>query len=72
MTPDVNVNLICFPNSGREIVMPNEDGSYTILINANLTEENQEKAYSHAMKHILADDFQKSDVQEIEYRTHRE
>ena len=44
MTPDVNVKLINFPNAGKEMVVPNEDGSYTILINAKLCYEDQVKA----------------------------
>ena len=52
MTPDVNVKLINFPNAGKEMVVPNEDGSYTILINAKLSYEDQVKAYEHAMRHL--------------------
>ena len=70
MTPDVNVQLINFPNSGREMVVPNEDGSYTILINARLSNESQMQAYAHAMKHIMNDDFEKQDVQIIEAAAH--
>lgn len=70
MTPDVNVQLINFPNSGREMVVPNEDGSYTILINARLSNESQMQAYAHAMEHIVNDDFEKQDVQIIEAAAH--
>lgn len=72
MTPDVNVVVIDFKTAkGKEMVMPNEDGSYTILINAKLSYTGQLKAYEHAMKHIEADDFQANDVQEIEYYAHK-
>lgn len=72
MTPDVNVVVIDFKTTkGKEIVMPNEDGSYTILINAKLSYTGQLKAYEHAMKHIEANDFQKNDVQTIEYYAHK-
>ena len=44
-TPDVNVVLMDFPSKkGNEMVVPNEDGSYTILINAGLNYESQLKA----------------------------
>ena len=57
-TPDVNVVLMDFPSKkGNEMVVPNEDGSYTILINAGLNYESQLKAYEHAMSHITNDDF---------------
>lgn len=59
-TPDVNVVLMDFPSKkGNEMVVPNEDGSYTILINAGLNYESQLKAYEHAMSHITNDDFSK-------------
>ena len=70
-TPDVNVVLMDFPSKkGNEMVVPNEDGSYTILINAGLNYESQLKAYEHAMSHITNDDFSKGNVQEIEYYAH--
>lgn len=40
-----------FPSKkGNEMVVPNEDGSYTILINAGLNYESQLKAYEHAIR----------------------
>lgn len=48
-TADVNVIVMDFPNKrGHEMVVPNEDGSYTIFINAGLNRESQLKAYEHA------------------------
>lgn len=70
MTPDVNVILWNFPNNGREMVVANEDGSYTILINSKLSDEGRMKAYEHAMKHINNDDFERESVQEIEVSAH--
>lgn len=54
----------------NEVVTENEDGSYTIFINSRLNYEKQMKSYLHAMKHITGDDFQKDDVQSIEYLAH--
>lgn len=70
MTPDVNVILWNFPNNGREMVVPNEDGSYTILINSKLSDEGRLHAYEHAMKHITDNDFEKDNVQIIEAAAH--
>lgn len=71
MTPDVNVSVIDFKGiPGRELVTENEDGSYTILINARLSYQGQLDAYQHAMKHIENDDFRKQDVQKIEAVAH--
>lgn len=70
-TPDVNVTVMDFKTcKGKEMVIPNEDGSYTILINSRLTYASQLKAYEHAMKHINDNDFEKSNVQSIEYSAH--
>lgn len=69
-TPDVNVVLINFPNSRKEMVVPNEDGTYTILINAKLSHDSQLKAYAHAMKHIINNDFEKDNTQSIEAVAH--
>ena len=69
-TPDVNVVLLDFPNSKKEMVVPNEDGSFTIFINAKHSVEQQAEAYEHAMKHIQNQDFQREDVQSIEHAAH--
>ncbi len=70
MTPIINCNLIDFPNKGREMVIPNEDGSYTILINARLSDAERIAAYEHAVKHIVGNDFEKDEVQRIEAKVH--
>lgn len=71
MEPDVNVHLIDFPVRGKEMIFSNEDGTYTIFINARLSYEAQLQAYEHALKHIQNEDFQKTDIQEIEYTAHK-
>lgn len=70
MTPDVNIFLVNFSTPGKEMVIQNEDDSYTVLINAKLSQDGQLKAYQHALKHIDNRDFEKSDVQSIEFYTH--
>lgn len=72
MTPDVNVVLLNFPGPGKEMICENEDGSFTIMINAKLSYNNQLASYNHAMKHIQNNDFQKNDVQMIEAAAHTE
>lgn len=67
---DVNVILTNFPAPGNEMVVPNEDGTFTILINAKLSYDGQLKAYQHAINHICNNDFNKEDVQKIEYQAH--
>ena len=36
----------------KEMVTENEDGSYTIFVNKNISEEKQKKAIRHALSHI--------------------
>ena len=68
---NVFVQLISFPNGKtKEMVSPNSDGSFTVFLNANLTHEAQLEAYQHALLHIKQNDFEKSDVQEIEHDAH--
>lgn len=52
------------------MVVQNEDDSYTILINAKLSQDGQLKAYQHALTHINNKDFEKSDIQNIELHAH--
>lgn len=70
MIPVVNVQFLNFPNSGSELVTPNEDGSYTVLINCRLSDEQQKEAYLHALKHIHNNDFEKNCIQTIETEAH--
>lgn len=71
MTPAVNVCLVDFPCCGEEMVVPNEDNSYTVIINSRLSKEKQMAAYMHAMRHIAENDFEKFDVQRIEAEAHK-
>ena len=69
----INVQLIDFPvgSHSHESVTPNEDGSYTVFLNARDASNIQQQAYLHALKHIEDDDFYSSDsVQAIEAKTH--
>ena len=70
VTKDVNVILIDMPTGKNEVVTPNEDGSYTLFINARLSYNGQLNAYRHGMRHIEHDDFDKYDVDRIEYSAH--
>ena len=54
----------------NEAITENEDNSYTIFINRNLSEAKRLKAIQHALEHIKEKDFEKSDVQEIATERH--
>lgn len=68
MPIDYQVIVLDMPTN--EAVTVNEDGSYTIFINARLNREQQLMSYYHAMKHIAGEDFDKENVQEIEKEAH--
>lgn len=70
--PDVQVRLINFPAKGNEVVTKNEDDTYTIFINAKLSQEMQLLAYNHAMKHIERGDFDKDNADKIELDAHED
>lgn len=66
----IDYQIVLLDMSTNEAVTVNEDGSYTIFINARLNREQQMKSYYHAMKHIVGEDFVKNNVQEIEAQAH--
>ena len=51
-------------------VWKNPDDSYTIFINARLCSEDQKKVFEHELSHIINNDFEKSDVDQIEMAAH--
>lgn len=52
------------------MVCKNPDDSYTILIHAKLSHEEQNRMFVHAVKYITQCDFDKHDVQIIEQQAH--
>lgn len=70
--PDINLNYLDFPKGKtHEAVTLNEDGSYTVFIDAKLSQEERAKKYLHALTHIIGEDFGKENVQEIEKEAHK-
>lgn len=67
---DYQVFLVPLPGKVKEAVTPNEDGSYTIFIEETLSPPYKKKAFMHAIKHIYGNDFEKYNINEIEYRVH--
>lgn len=70
MNLEVNTILIDMDVMIPEQVIENPDGTYSIFINARLNHERQIEAYAHAMKHIKKCDFEKTDVNQIEFDAH--
>ena len=72
MVECINTMIVDFPvTCVSEMVRQNEDGSYTILLNAKMSHEKLQKSYLHALGHIEHNDFEKDSVQEIEYEAHQ-
>lgn len=68
---DVFVHIVDLNGKVSEAVTENEDGTYTIFIDAQLSPEAQRARYEHAMRHIHSFDFEKTDVQIIEAAAHK-
>ncbi len=66
LTESIGVYFMDMDTAIEEEVHPNEDGSFTIIINARISQTRQMLAYQHALKHILNNDFEKYDVDDIE------
>ena len=61
------------PSGMDEMVSPNPDGTYTVLINGDLTKEEQTAAFWHAVRHIEHNDFERVErygVQAVEAEAH--
>lgn len=71
---DIHVHLNGdMPSGAREAVCSNPDGTYTVLINGDLTKEEQTAAFWHAVRHIQHNDFERVEtygVQAIEAEAH--
>ena len=70
MEDSVFVYIVDLPESIPEMVVPCEDG-YCVYLNARLSYQRQLEAYLHAVNgHIKNNDFEKTDVQQIEMEAH--
>lgn len=64
---DIFVRLVNLPPSIGGIVTPNDDGTFSVYINANRPSERQIASYFHELEHIENDDFYTDkDIKEIE------
>ncbi len=66
------INVILLDESGEvpRSVWHNADDSYTIFINPKLSYERQKEVFEHELRHIIENDFEKCDVQQIESIAH--
>ena len=67
---DIFVYIVDMPTTAHEMIMPCP-GGYTIYLNARLSHQDRVEAYLHALKHVENNDWEKDDVQQIEYEAHK-
>lgn len=67
---NINIQLLDMDTKIPEQLVKNEDNSYTIFLNARLSQESLVKSYYHALQHIEENDFGKDDVDKIETQAH--
>lgn len=67
---DVYVYFVPMPKGIHEFVTPCSDG-FTIYLDSNQDKHHQQQSFLHAISHIANNDFEKEDVQRIEYLTHK-
>ena len=69
-TDNIYVYTVKLPPGINEAITPCSDG-YTIYIDINLPDNKIEDALRHAINHINSNDFEKLNVQSIEYESHK-
>ena len=67
---DIYTYIIDLKSSVPEIITENEDGTYSVFLNARYSFEHQQESFAHACRHIERCDFENSDVQQIETEAH--
>ena len=70
MMDDVFVYFMKLPDGIDEFVTPCSDG-FTVYIDSSLDDRHRRKAYDHAIGHIMANDYEKESVSEIEHEARR-
>ena len=67
---DFIVREVNLPYGVEGAVTPNNDTTFSIYINQNLSDDQKRKALKHEIEHIENDDFYNGkDIEEIEKRT---
>lgn len=67
---DFNIILIDLDTMVGETICKNADDSYTVFLNARWSSEMQRKCFEHALSHVLHNDWEKSDANQIEGERH--
>lgn len=71
MNDNIQTVLTDMPVTIHSFVVSNDDGTYTIVLNSRLSQENNILAYWHELRHIYNDDYKKDlSVDTIEFDAH--
>lgn len=69
---DKYIHIIDMPTTIPAMTVENRDGSYTILINARLSQAGQMRALKHEQAHLRNRDFEREDsADKIEAERHK-
>ena len=68
---NANVLYIALPSGIDGFISPNSDGTVTIVISTDISEERQRRAFQHELEHLLNDDLYNASAEEAEARCHR-
>ena len=67
LSDDIFVRFVPFPLRVRGLVEPNDDGTFSVYINSNLSYFMQQEAYEHELRHIVLDHlYIERDIVDIE------
>lgn len=71
---DLNVQYLDMPTTVHGRTIPNEDGSYTVILNSRLSHDGQLRAWDDETEHINSDHLDYDNgktVQEMECESHK-
>ena len=68
----VITRVIDFPDGkAKSMIIRDGNGDYNLYINARCSAAAQEEGYLHEIRHLIRNDFEKTDVQQIEADAHK-
>lgn len=70
MTQDVNCIMLDMPSQIKGYTISNPDNSFTVVLNSKLTHEQHLISFKHEINHIRHRDFEGSNADDVEMRSH--
>lgn len=67
---EFNTIIMDLPCSVRACMVPNDDGTYTIIINSRMNTEQQAKSFLRETSHVSMEDNENGCIDVIEFRAH--